>query len=97
LISTEQDHTGVLVAVRHSGPGIDPSHLERVFDAFTPRSPAARGWGCRFAGLSSTPMGAGCGQRQMNLTAPYFNSPCPPYRWDHEFSSSVHSPDVRAA
>ena len=34
LISTEQDHRGVLVAVRDSGPGIDPSHLERVFDAF---------------------------------------------------------------
>ena len=25
---------------------------------FTPRSPAAWGWGCRFAGLSSAPMGA---------------------------------------
>jgi signal transduction histidine kinase len=34
LISTEQDHTGVLVAVRDSGPGLDPSHLEPVFDAF---------------------------------------------------------------
>jgi C4-dicarboxylate-specific signal transduction histidine kinase len=34
LISTEQDHKGVLVAVRDSGPGLDPSHLERMFDAF---------------------------------------------------------------
>ena len=34
LISTEQDHTGVLVAVRDSGPGIDPENIERVFEAF---------------------------------------------------------------
>jgi PAS domain S-box-containing protein len=31
LISTEQHHTSVLVAVRDSGPGMDPAHLERVF------------------------------------------------------------------
>jgi PAS domain S-box-containing protein len=34
LISTEQHHTGVLVAVRDSGPGIDPADLDRVFEAF---------------------------------------------------------------
>ena len=35
LISTEQSRTnGVLVAVRDSGPGIDPEQIERVFDAF---------------------------------------------------------------
>jgi C4-dicarboxylate-specific signal transduction histidine kinase len=34
-ISTEQTQTkGVLVAVRDSGPGIDPKNLERVFEAF---------------------------------------------------------------
>jgi C4-dicarboxylate-specific signal transduction histidine kinase len=33
-IATEQDDTGVRVAVRDSGPGIQPTHLERVFQAF---------------------------------------------------------------
>jgi signal transduction histidine kinase len=33
-ISTEEHRTGVLVAVRDSGPGIDPEHRERVFNAF---------------------------------------------------------------
>src|SRR5262249_33969955 len=34
-ISTEQEVTGgVLVRVRDSGPGIDPTHLERGFETF---------------------------------------------------------------
>jgi signal transduction histidine kinase len=34
-ITTRQQEAGeVLVAVRDSGPGIDPEHLDRVFDAF---------------------------------------------------------------
>jgi PAS domain S-box-containing protein len=45
LISTEQDHTGVLVAVRDSGPGIDPSRLERVFDAFYTTKSSGMGMG----------------------------------------------------
>src|SRR5713101_2864203 len=35
LISTEQTQTGgVLVSVGDSGPGIDPDHVDRVFEAF---------------------------------------------------------------
>jgi PAS domain S-box-containing protein len=35
LITTEQNQTGdVIVAVRDSGSGIDPKHVERVFEAF---------------------------------------------------------------
>jgi len=45
LISTEQDHTGVLMAVRDSGPGIDPEHLERVFEAFYTTKPSGVGMG----------------------------------------------------
>jgi PAS domain S-box-containing protein len=45
LISTRQDRTGVLVAVHDSGPGIDPLHLERVFDAFYTTKPSGTGMG----------------------------------------------------
>jgi PAS domain S-box-containing protein len=45
LISAEQDHAGVRVAVRDSGPGIDQAHLERVFDAFYTTKPSGVGMG----------------------------------------------------
>ena len=45
LISTEQDHTGVLVAVRDSGPGIDPAHLEHIFESFYTTKPNGTGMG----------------------------------------------------
>jgi PAS domain S-box-containing protein len=44
-ISSEQDHTGVLVAVRDSGPGIKPEHRERVFKAFYTTKPSGVGMG----------------------------------------------------
>jgi PAS domain S-box-containing protein len=44
-ISTEQDQAGVLVAVRDSGPGIDPAHLDRVFDAFYTTKSSGTGMG----------------------------------------------------
>ena len=45
LISTELDHKNVLVAVCDSGPGIDPSHLEHVFDAFYTTKSSGMGMG----------------------------------------------------
>ena len=50
LISTEQDHTGVLVAVRDSGPGIDPTHLERIFEAFYTTKSGGTGMGLSICG-----------------------------------------------
>jgi nitrogen-specific signal transduction histidine kinase len=45
LLSTEQSETyGVLVAVRDSGPGIDPERRERVFDASSAPMEASCGW-----------------------------------------------------
>ena len=34
ITTNQHEAGGVLVAVRDSGPGIDPEHLDRVFDAF---------------------------------------------------------------
>jgi C4-dicarboxylate-specific signal transduction histidine kinase len=46
LISTEQtEANGVLVAVRDSGPGINPEHVERVFEAFYPTKSSGVGMG----------------------------------------------------
>jgi signal transduction histidine kinase len=45
LISTEQDQRGVLVAVRDSGPGIDPADRERVFETFYTTKPSGTGMG----------------------------------------------------
>ncbi len=45
LISTGQERTGLLVAVRDSGPGIDSLQLEHVFDAFYTTKSSGMGMG----------------------------------------------------
>ncbi|WP_051390058.1 AAA family ATPase [Bradyrhizobium sp. Ec3.3] len=45
LISTDLDQAGALVAVRDSGPGIDPAHLDRIFDAFYTTKSSGTGMG----------------------------------------------------
>jgi signal transduction histidine kinase len=44
-ISTEQDQTGVLVAVCDSGPGVDPDNRERIFEAFYTTKSSGTGMG----------------------------------------------------
>jgi signal transduction histidine kinase len=46
LISTAEDTSnGVLVAVRDSGPGLNPESLERLFDPFYTTKPGGMGMG----------------------------------------------------
>jgi PAS domain S-box-containing protein len=46
LITTERSQTdGALVAVKDSGPGIDPEQLDRVFEAFYTTKPSGVGMG----------------------------------------------------
>jgi len=44
-IRTERNQAGVCVAVGDSGPGIDPAHLERVFEPFYTTKPTGVGMG----------------------------------------------------
>jgi hypothetical protein len=84
LISTEQDQT-----VRDSGPDIDPSHLERVFDAFHTTKSSGMGMGLSIYRSIIGAIEAGCGQRRMNLTAPNFSSRCPPSRRSRTTSAVI--------
>jgi signal transduction histidine kinase len=45
MISTARDRTGVLVAVRDSGPGIDPTRLDHIFQAFYTTKSGGTGMG----------------------------------------------------
>jgi hypothetical protein len=44
-ISTGRGADGILIAVRDSGPGIDPEHFERVFQSFYTTKPEGIGMG----------------------------------------------------
>ena len=72
-ISTEQNRDrGILVAVRDSGPGIDPEHLRAGFRALL-HDEGQRAWD----GIVDLPvhhrraMGVGCGWELMSLAAPF--------------------------
>jgi PAS domain S-box-containing protein len=94
LISTEQNHNGILVAVGDSGQGIDPPNLERVFDAFYTTKPSGMGMGLS---ICRSIVEAHEGRLWAEANEPrgtVFRFTLPAV--DHEFSSGVHSPDMRA-
>ena len=76
-ISTEQIQAiGVRVAVRDTGPGIDAGHLERVFEAFYTTKSGGVGMGLSICRSIIDAHGGRLWQKQMNLAALYFSSPC---------------------
>jgi hypothetical protein len=62
---------GYVASLNHPG-----GNVNAFSTPFTPRNRRASGWGCRSAGRSSMAMGASYGQRQTNLMARCFSSPC---------------------
>ena len=77
LISTlETESEGVLVAVRDSGPGLDPASIHRCSSPSTPPNLAAWEWGCRSAVRLSKLIRDDCGPARTLHTVPSFNSRC---------------------
>jgi Histidine kinase-, DNA gyrase B-, and HSP90-like ATPase len=78
LISIGKAETDdIVVTMRDSGPGLPPSGVDRLFEAFyTTR--ADGGLGCRSVVRSFRRMAEDCGRARTCPAAPPFNSRCPP-------------------
>jgi signal transduction histidine kinase len=79
LISTERNSTnGVILAVRDSGPGIDPENLERIFDAFYTTKSSGVGMGLWICRSIIETHGGRLWADANEPRARYFSSPCLP-------------------
>jgi signal transduction histidine kinase len=72
----DAEGTCLLIAVRDSGPSLDPKGLDRLFDAFYTTKPQGLGMGLAISRSIIEAHGDGSGQRQMCPEAPSFSSPC---------------------
>ena len=90
-ISTEQSQTsGVLVAVRDSGPGIDPEHLERVFKPFYTTKTSGIGMGLSICRSIIDAHGGRLWAEANQPRGAVFQFTLPAARRTHEFSSAAY-------
>ena len=95
-ISSEGAPTGVLVAVRDSGPGIDPTHLERVFEAFYTTKSSGVGMGLAICRSIIDAHGGRLWADANESRGALFQFTLPARHSDHAFSAG-DAPDARAA
>jgi signal transduction histidine kinase len=97
LISTEQSQTSeILVAVRDSGPGIDPESLDRVFEAFYTTKSGGMGMGLSICRSIIDAHGGRLWAEANEPGGAVFQFTVPSAEGTHELSS-VDSRDCRAA
>ena len=76
LVSTGNEQSGaVLVAVRDSGPGLDPASLDQLFDAFYTTKPGGMGMGLSICRSIVEVHRGGSGLKRTDRREPHFNSP----------------------
>ena len=95
-IRTKQDQTGVLVAVGDSGPGIDPEHLERVFESFYTTKSSGTGMGLSICRSIIDAHGGRLWAEANQPRGAVFQFILPARNRDHEISAGA-APDARAA
>jgi C4-dicarboxylate-specific signal transduction histidine kinase len=76
-LSSQMDgHGNVLITVEDTGAGLDPTKMDRIFDAFFTTKPEGIGMGLSICRSIVEGRGGACGHRQICPGAASFGSPC---------------------
>jgi signal transduction histidine kinase len=71
--SSKAEPDGVLISIQDSGPGIDPTKLDRIFDAFYTTKPDGLGMGLSVCRTIVEAHGESYGRRRQVLMVPSSN------------------------